>query len=122
MKILDVKISDDRYRIELLTDTGPITLEVDSDCCSSSWIETFDYESIIGGTVTAVVEKAMEFSPETPDLLPTKYPNFQQDYDRQYFYEIVTDKGSATIEMRNSSNGYYGGWLKGLDQLRKDQL
>ncbi len=33
-------------------------------------------------------------------------------YLQQYFYEIVTDKGSFTLEMRNESNGYYGGSME----------
>jgi hypothetical protein len=29
-----------------------------------------------------------------------------------YGYKLRTDKGHATIAFRNSSNGYYGGWLE----------
>jgi hypothetical protein len=39
----------------------------------------------------------------------------KRDYDggelKFYYYTILTDKGETTIEMRNSSNGYYGGTL-----------
>ncbi len=35
----------------------------------------------------------------------------EKEYDclQFYGYKITTDKGDATIEFRNSSNGYYGG-------------
>ena len=37
----------------------------------------------------------------------------EDPYDciQQYFYEFKTDVGSFSIEMRNISNGYYGGEL-----------
>lgn len=34
------------------------------------------------------------------------------DYIKVYRTTIVTDRGFIDIEYRNSSNGYYGGWLE----------
>ena len=77
-----------------------------ADCCSASWVEEFDFTNITGGTVVRV---DMKDACGDSRLLATAYPDYQQEVDAAYFYEIVTDRGSATLEMRNSSNGFYGG-------------
>lgn len=107
--INSVTISKNRNLITFNTDQGPIHYYTEGDCCSSSWIEHFEYEGIEGSTVISFTEKNIE--PYKDDLIPTLYPDNQQEYDQWYFYDIVTTKGTFTIEMRNSSNGYYGGYL-----------
>lgn len=106
-RILSVRISEDRERIEFNTDAGLVCADCYADCCSASWVEEFDYNNIIGGVVTLVNTKYLNHG----TTIPSVYPDKQQDEDEQHFYEISTDKGAATIEMRNSSNGYYGGGL-----------
>ena len=104
--IESVEISDDRTEVYFgINGRIPMRFIADGDCCSASWIEDFDYEGIVGGTVVRVDVKFIEHG----DLIETAYPDFQQDEDMSFFYEIITDRGSATLEMRNSSNGYYGG-------------
>lgn len=39
----------------------------------------------------------------------------RQECDEAYGYKIFTDKGQADIIFRNSSNGYYGGSLNGVE-------
>lgn len=111
-----VKISDNRESVLFITIDGDIICYMAcGDCCSQSWIEHFDYGSLIGATVIDVICKYPneDLDAEREDhLLPTRFPDFQQEYDQAYFYEIVTDKGSETLEMRNSSNGYYGGYME----------
>jgi len=57
------------------------------------------------GTVSAVEDLEM------PDLgnIPGKY---REDVDEVQYYglKITTDKGRCTLDYRNDSNGYYGGW------------
>ena len=107
--IAGVRISADRNKVMFDVHGGPpVTFVAKGDCCSESWIEDFDHETVIGGTVLRVEEKTVGHD----GLVSTKYPDNQQEVDKQNFYEIITDKGSATLEMRNSSNGYYGGWME----------
>lgn len=108
------EVSQDRNSIVFTTDNKKIAYKTHGGCCSDSWIEHFERDGIEGSTVIDVKNFNIDddnSKNDLTDLLSTKYPDRQQECDRAYFYEIVTDKGSFTIEMRNSSNGYYGGWL-----------
>ncbi len=91
-------LSVDVITITLETETSTITMIAVGECCSHSWVEHFD--SIpTGETIKSVITKEVERIDD----------DAEHDCLQKYFYEIVTDKGSYTIEMRNSSNGYYGG-------------
>lgn len=76
--------------------------EAEGDCCSSSWIEHIEgVENLTGQTIlsaSAVNGPVEEDHPEYECL-------------RTYFYKLVTTAGYLDIDMRNSSNGYYGGSL-----------
>lgn len=82
------------------TDGNEITGEAFGDCCSSTWLESIDLPGNISGTLVAVENIAM------PDQ-----PYDKEKYECLQFYgvKISTSKGSAVIDYRNSSNGYYGG-------------
>lgn len=108
-KLVACSINAMRNEITLETSGGKYWLEAEADCCSRSWIEHFEYAPLIGATILGVDSK--EVAPSDDELPPTKFPDFQQGCDQAYFYEVRTDRASETIEMRNSSNGYYGGWL-----------
>ena len=105
----------------LLIDTEKTTLKflAEGDCCSSSWISSVD-------TPTSL-EKVV--SVEEKDVGRTTQKEAEAEYEKEhewpakcltlYFYEIKTDKGSYTIEMRNESNGYYGGWLEFVSEVKR---
>lgn len=84
-----------------------ITLVAYGDCCSHTWIESIDLPSNLLGTVQEVEEIDM------PDLgnIPTTKEDFV-DQVAYYGLKITTNKGSAVIDYRNNSNGYYGGSLE----------
>ena len=105
--LLEMAISQDRQVLGVRTTTGISYVWAEADCCSMSWIEHFDFEDIIGGKLLGIRMRRVGYD----ELLPTAFPDFQQEADEQVFYELITDKGAATIEMRNSSNGYYGGCM-----------
>lgn len=71
-------------------------------CCSNSWFESLNgFENLIGFKVLEIIEK-----PETS--------NREEDEDldkliRYYGFSFKTERGFCDLEMRNSSNGYYGG-------------
>lgn len=81
----------------------PIVATTEGDCCSFTWIEHAEgLDRIVGGVVT----KAEDI--EMPDL------GHQEGHDEMAYYgfQITTDKGTAVIDYRNDSNGYYGGSLR----------
>ena len=107
-------LSDDQTILTFHTTTGDVVYEAEGDCCSESW---FAY--LLGdftGEVIAVEKK------EEREAEPSR-----QQVDAVYGY-ILTIKEPfrgrierADVELRNSSNGYYGGWCtyrKDLSQER----
>ena len=79
------------------------TLNAYGDCCSYSWFEHFDgQENLINAKITKVDHKDMGDS----------FEDNHSSYIQCYFTTIHTTKGYVDIEMRNSSNGYYGGYIE----------
>jgi len=78
------------------------------ECCSDSWIEHCE-------TMTSP-EKILSFEEISIDSYDEYHTKKRIDETMDdlkfYFYEVKTEKGSYKIEMRNNSNGYYGGWLE----------
>jgi hypothetical protein len=96
-----VYIDPSKSFIGFETDQGRLGFDAEADCCSESWIEhVSDVNSLRPSEpVTEVVEHA------AVKLLGTR-----QSEDEIYAYEIKTDSFyGLKIELRNSSNGYYGG-------------
>lgn len=76
------------------------------DCCSETWFaDIFGVDALLGGTVSKVERMKL------PDY-NTYDGRGRQDVDLVYGYKIVTDKGYADVVYRNSSNGWYGGWVE----------
>ncbi len=83
----------------------------EGDCCSTSWIyEVDNIESLLDEVVSNVIEHptdSYDWSEDKGAVGKTdKYDSLQV-----YTYDIVTAKGVCTIDFRNDSNGYYGGYL-----------
>lgn len=104
LKIKEIRLDVNKEILEFDTDQGTLIYEAYGDCCSSSWIEHLNNLSEPNATVISVEEKDISDK------------NSEDGEEKFYFYTIKTDKGDIDIEMRNSSNGYYGGSInyKGL--------
>lgn len=79
------------------------------DCCSESWFSDIEgLRSILGKVVTGIYE---------PDF--TKYDvedgRCRQECDQYYGFRIMCEENWCDIMFRNSSNGYYGGWIEKFD-------
>ena len=115
--IRGVEVNDDETLLRFQCDGGPVTFEVDGDCCSSSWFaDLIGYEALIGRAVAEVREVELAEGKSPPNDVPTSGPliaagRSRQEEDALYGYVITTDRGRCTIAFRNSSNGYYGGEL-----------
>ena len=104
-KLTGASIDDDaQHWLVLHTDAGDMALEAEGDCCSESWFyeitglaDLFGH-AITGGETTPGVDA-------TDDIT-------RQEYDQIYSLTLeAAGAGRADIVFRNSSNGYYGGWL-----------
>jgi len=73
------------------------------DCCSHSWFENF-YE--INEANNFSVMGIKEIKLEIHGATKTPYSEEEMEYTN---WVLKTDIGYLNIEMRNSSNGYYGG-------------
>ena len=112
MKELEGKIikqifidKDEQHYILFKTDAGNIVYHADADCCSESWFyHILGFDNLINHKVVSVEEIDTGDAPEDGRC--------RQEYDDLYCIKIKTEKGHADIEFRNSSNGYYGGWLE----------
>jgi hypothetical protein len=101
------------------TDRGLVGYRVEGDCCSHSYF--FDFRGVRNllenGPVIAF--EAVALSPGDPGYHPSTYDIGDTDPDELavYGYRITTDHPkfgpvTSVFSFRNSSNGYYGGWME----------
>ena len=88
--------------IIIVTDRGELRGDPEGDCCSQSWIESVECDAPAGSLI-------MGFDDEAPGNLLESWAD--GDERKSYFSVLRTDRGRVTWEMRNESNGYYGGWI-----------
>lgn len=106
--IARIQMTADRIAIRFVLDNGDaIGAVCDADCCSSTWIEdVIAPEAALESPVLCAgdIELPEEFR------TPSKTENYEEEM-KYYGFFIETAKGRCTLAYRNSSNGYYGGWL-----------
>ena len=103
-KLVAVEVSDDKETLTFRFADGFVSYAVEGDCCSHSWIEHLTVPpDIAGSEITAWSERDMGEKVA------------EEDYETIKVYETSfrTPKGDIVVEYRNSSNGYYGGWIRG---------
>lgn len=107
-KLASVSLNETKDRITFRFDDGSErAFGVEGDCCSSSWIEHLEMPGdVAGATLTAVTDSA----PITQDHAEHDDEN-GGDSIEVYNTVFRTDRGDIVLEYRNSSNGYYGGYL-----------
>jgi len=116
-KVNQVRINPDRDILELSVAGGEVIyLSAVGYCCSESWFEHIEgAECLIGKEIRRVVDREM----------PKDYDDGDFNVTRFYGWTIETDSGRCDLEMRNLSNGYYGGDVEiasdPLDQYRDKQ-
>ena len=103
------KIRGDSTKLVFELTDGLFSVEAEGDCCSSSW---FEHMTGVCFALDAVVTEVVPV--ETADITDCD-DNRKEEYPaeslQRYSYRVETTKGTFDIEMRNSSNGYYGGYL-----------
>lgn len=101
-----IEISGDQTILAFTTGGGGvIACETAASCCSESW-----WADVLGVGVLrdATVRTVERISMEGYDVDDGRG---RQDEDQAYGYKITTDRGDATLVFRNSSNGFYGGYV-----------
>lgn len=117
-KINRILMSQDYLRFE--TDKGDFSFSVFGDCCSHSYF--YDFYG---------VQKLLDNGPvkqvEAVDLTPGDFnTDSRDDYIQCYGFSFTTESpefGDVTsvFSFRNSSNGYYGGWVEDVE-VERDTL
>jgi hypothetical protein len=102
-KIVGLSVNADKDLLVFDTEAGKIYASAVGDCCSRSWFNHLSgVETLIGYTVIEIAEhESVETSgaEKTPDT----------DSEQKYGWTFTTERGLADLDMRNDSNGYYGG-------------
>jgi len=117
-RVSELYLSDGLHFIKFITDEGEeFVYEALADCCSESWFHhVLGADALLGN----IVKTAVEF----PALAIDENEFTRQAMDLLYKVMLMTDQGFTDIEFRNSSNGYYSGWLAlksdGIPQYYRD--
>lgn len=110
------KFSEDIV-VLLFEDSSSLVLSALGGCCSKSWFETLSGEEDLEGAILQNLE-LIEYE--------NKRLEIEEDYSVIKFYgvKITTNRGYTDIDMRNESNGYYGGYigLNTFDQYNGEHL
>lgn len=115
-KIKALSINEDQSMLRFDTDVGPVDFCAFGDCCSESWFaDITGVDALIGGLVASADEVGM-------DGYNVNDGRGRQEEDSAYGYKITTDKGYADVVFRNSSNGYYGGWIEPVEKPSDDAM
>lgn len=106
--ILSVELSPKKDEIMFqFVDGTSVRYAVEGDCCSNSWIEHLEMPiSVLGAKILSVEDSG----PVTQDHSEHDQEN-GGDCISVYNTNFHTDRGTIVLEYRNSSNGYYGGYL-----------
>lgn len=117
-KIIAIEIADTKDYLKFITDSEPVFMQVEADCCSTSWIEHMSLPAL--PAVCLKIENVEMPQPSKEEderhiLLNNIFMEACEPEDRClrfYGFKITTDKGYIDIEYRNSSNGFYYGWMR----------
>lgn len=101
-KVLEgVKLSEDKMAICFITNEGEIIGRCDADCCSHTWIESLD----------STLRRLPALISSCDDIELNAGKDDESGTIAFYGMRLITDQGELTIDYRNESNGYYGGWM-----------
>lgn len=103
--IAEVRMLDDSCLYVLTGDGQCYEVSLHADCCSETWFYSIEnINALIGHKVLQAVE-VDESHVDVDDGL------CRQDSDSVYSIGLQTQAGICSFIYRNSSNGYYGGWM-----------
>ena len=108
--IASVRLEDNKEHFVIaFVDGTEQAFGAEGDCCSVSWIEHLEAPDDLAGASILAVEDLGEVENAAAQEA------FKGDCLSIYQTHFKTTKGTISLEYRNESNGYYGGWLVALD-------
>lgn len=108
--IVKVERSEDNTVLRFTTDLGDVfSFYANGDCCSSSWFNNLSGINNLLNYKIREVENKEEKKPSITDA--NDETGAFHECLQFYGFTLKTNAGYVDIEMRNSSNGYYGGWV-----------
>lgn len=110
-KLKKVELNPDKTKITFeFLDGYTTNFGVEGDCCSHSWIEHIEtFVNQEGATFLSIEEDVMDKTED--DEYNPKVNNSKHESLQVYSTRFKFDRGEIVLEYRNSSNGYYGGYL-----------
>lgn len=105
--VLALHVSDCTINFSLLNNKR-LTYEVDGDCCSVSWFSDIQNADVLHWGAPVLEVQYLEEDIKNYNLEDGRC---RQDVDEVYAYGLKTVDGLCKIFYRNSSNGYYSGYL-----------
>lgn len=117
-----LKIWWSEQRLDLMTEKGGLSFEVEGDCCSHSYFHDFyGVADLLGKEVIGFESVFLQpgdagYRPETWEK-PESKDDWDDDHVQVYGYRFTWadptfGPRSAVLSFRNLSNGYYGGWME----------
>jgi len=107
--------SEERLVIE--TDGGTFAYDVEGDCCSSSYFHDFFGVANLLNNGPVISVGDVNLHDDDPRFSePIESDDEYGEHIQVYGYEFVTrhpifGEMTSVLSFRNSSNGYYGGWM-----------
>ena len=99
-----VFVAPGEHTLYLDTEEGVLAFAAVGDCCSQTWFaDITGVDALIGARVVAADDLEME---------PVDDNRGRSEVDQFYGVQLTTPRGRVVIAYRNSSNGYYGGWME----------
>lgn len=110
-KITTAILSEDTLIISFQDGTAIALRDDGQDCCEERYMTTDDdIASLVGHNLLKIEEKKIEES-------PIHEPH--QGYVHEIcFIEVATDNGFVTINTHNQHNGYYGGFILLIEDIK----
>jgi hypothetical protein len=110
----NTKNINDRYtKIIIKMDDGDLILTAEGDC-SNSWFEKWnvDFNYLIGKTIKGFDSKIEQINLPQSDFF--SYNDYEENHLCQILFSNIScirDENAFTFVLRNSSNGYYSGFI-----------
>ena len=114
-KITNIYLSKGARSIIFKNDEGIYTKYLaEGDCFSDSWInDLVNPECLFGSTILKVehinIDDVMD---RKASVQPSEEELSEHECLQVYAIKFTTSKGYFDLVFRNSSNGYYGGWME----------
>jgi hypothetical protein len=106
MRVSRLEVADGEQYLRFVGEDGrTVCYEAEGDCCSTTWFADILNPGFVVGHQVLSVEQ-LEMPEGDPEDGRTR-----QESDQLYGFRITTLAGACDVVFRNSSNGYYGGWL-----------